>query len=85
MDLMGITKIGDPLPSIGMAGGRLGNGLHVKAKRTNEFRAPRKGEWYLSGAIPIAYKAPNDLSTEFRIMRLVVTRTVEIETEVPVG
>ena len=33
-----------------------------------EFRPPRKGEWYLSGAIPAAYKAPNDLTTAYRIV-----------------
>lgn len=32
-----------------------------------EFRPPRKGEYYLSGAIPCAYLAPNDLSTPYRI------------------
>ena len=28
---------------------------------------PRKGQWYLSGAVPCAYLAPNDLSTTFTI------------------
>lgn len=32
-----------------------------------EFRPPRKGEFYLSGAIPCAYRAPNDLLTSYRI------------------
>jgi hypothetical protein len=32
-----------------------------------EVRAPRKGEWYVSGAIPAAYRAPNDLDTPYRI------------------
>lgn len=30
-------------------------------------RCPKKGEHYLSGAKPQAWKAPNDLSTEFYI------------------
>lgn len=30
-------------------------------------RCPKKGEYFLSGAIPVAYKAPNDLSTEYFI------------------
>ena len=34
-----------------------------------EFRPPKKGEFYLSGAIVTAYRAPNDLSTAFRIVR----------------
>ncbi len=37
------------------------------AIRTGEFRPPRKGEWYISGAIPAAYRAPNDLSTSYHI------------------
>ena len=28
-------------------------------------RCPKKGEWYISGAIPAAYRAPNDLSSEY--------------------
>lgn len=30
-------------------------------------RAPKKGEYFLSGAIVTAYKAPNDLTTEYFI------------------
>jgi hypothetical protein len=41
-------------------------GLYV---RTGEKRPPRKGEWYLSGAIPNAYRAPNDLSIAYHILR----------------
>lgn len=38
--------------------------------RTGEFRAPRRGEFYLSGAIPEVYIAPNDLApVEYDIMR----------------
>jgi hypothetical protein len=37
--------------------------------KTGQFRAPRKGEYYLSGAIPEAYLAPNDLSTAYAILR----------------
>lgn len=32
------------------------------------FRPPRKGEYYLSGAIVEAYKAPNDLTSSFWIV-----------------
>ena len=35
--------------------------------RKGEFGFPKKGEWYLSGAIPEAYEAPNDLTTEYFI------------------
>jgi len=29
---------------------------------------PKKGEYYVSGAIPMAYKAPNNLSRSFMIV-----------------
>ena len=45
----------------------------VKAVATGEKRKPCKGEWYLSGAVIEAYRAGNDLATEFYIARLVVT------------
>ena len=32
-----------------------------------EFRPPRKGEFYLSGAVVQGWRAPNDLSTAYRI------------------
>lgn len=32
-------------------------------------RAPRKGEFFVSGAIPAAYRAPNDLTAEALIVR----------------
>lgn len=33
------------------------------------FRPPKQGEYYVSGAIPAAYKAPNDLPTAYQIVR----------------
>lgn len=48
--------------------------MPIKAMRavwTGEKRPPRAGEWYLSGSIVEAYKAPNDLTTPFHIARLV--------------
>lgn len=44
----------------------------VRAMATGEKRPPRKGEWYLSGAIVEAYRASNDLTSEFHIAKLVV-------------
>jgi hypothetical protein len=38
-----------------------------KFKASGEFREPKKGEWYLSGAIVEAYRSPNDLSTKYWI------------------
>ena len=32
------------------------------------FRPPNKGEWYLSGAIVEAYRAPSDLSVSFHVV-----------------
>jgi len=46
-----------------------------RAIRTGDFRKPKKGEWFLSGAIPEAYKAPNDLSVAYYIMRPVKAKT----------
>lgn len=34
-----------------------------------ETRPPRRGEWYLSGAIPCAYRAKNNLSASYTIVR----------------
>lgn len=36
------------------------------------FRAPKQGEHYVSGAKPKAYKAPNDLTTEFLIVKPII-------------
>ncbi len=40
-------------------------------KPTGEKRCPRKGEWFLSGAIIEGYLAVNDLSTVYHIAKLV--------------
>jgi hypothetical protein len=37
-----------------------------------DYRAPKKGEWYLSGAIPEAYQAPNDLTQCYYIVEPLV-------------
>lgn len=46
-------------------------------------RQPKKGEWYLSGCSIDAYRAPNDLPSEYHIARLVKveTQTVQVITE----
>lgn len=48
----------------------------VKAYRSGEFRNPKKGEWYISGAIPEAYQAKNDLSVPYLIARIVIVKEV---------
>jgi hypothetical protein len=52
---------------------------NLKAVATNEFRPPRKGELYLSGAVVEAYIAPSDLSSAYRIARVVLFEKVETE------
>ena len=48
-----------------------------RVESTGEYRPPRKGEWYISGAIPEGYKTENDLTVKHQIGRL-----VEVKTEV---
>lgn len=56
--------------------------LNIKAKWTGEKRPPKKGEWYLSGAIIEAYQAKYDMTSTYHIARLfqVVTVVKEITT-----
>lgn len=49
-----------------------------RVRPTGEFRMPLRGEWYLSGAIVEGYQAPNDLSIDFHIGRLVEVEEVTI-------
>jgi len=44
---------------------------YLRGIPTGEFRVPKKGEWYLSGAIPEVWKANSRSSSEHFIMRLV--------------
>lgn len=54
----------------------------MRAVRTSDYREPKAGEWYLSGAIPTAYLAPNDLCTAYYICRLVRVESVLVVVEV---
>lgn len=54
---------------------------NIRAVKTGVFRNPKRGEWYLSGAIPEAYKAPNDLSSPFHILKLVKVEVRTVVTE----
>jgi len=49
-----------------------------RARRTTQFRPPKRGEWYLSGARVAAYQAKNDLTQAYWIARLV--RVVKVTT-----
>jgi uncharacterized membrane-anchored protein len=51
----------------------------VRARATGAFRAPRQGEWFLSGAIVEAYQAMEDLSTRFYIAELVEVEVKTVE------
>ena len=58
------------------AGTYRGGGYSVIAgpgffRASGEYRAPRKGEFYLSGAIVEAYQAPNDLPSAYWIAQRV--------------
>jgi len=49
----------------------------VKAIKSGEFREPKKGEWFISGAIPEAYYAPNDLTQKYHIAKFVKIELTE--------
>lgn len=55
----------------------------VRAVMTGQYRPPRAGEWFLSGACPEAYKAVHDLHTAYAILRLVLVREKKIEIILP--
>ena len=58
-----------------------------RVRYTGEKRCPKKGEWYISGAIPEGYLAPNDLSDPYHIgvpVRVTV-KTIETVEEVIEG
>jgi hypothetical protein len=57
-------------------GKRIFDPHNIKAIKTGEFRCPKAGEWYLSGAIPQAYLAKSSITTMmFPILKLVRTKT----------
>jgi len=49
--------------------GQLSHGGY--AINTGIKRPPKKGEYYLSGSTPVAYRAPNDLSTSYLIAEII--------------
>jgi hypothetical protein len=54
--------------------------LALRAEKTGEFRAPKKDEWFLSGAIPEAYQSYSEMETaKFNILRLVLVEIVKTE------
>lgn len=53
-------------------------GFKFKYEATGEFRAPKKGEYYLSGAEIVAYRAPNDFTQEYWIAAPAKPRPVSV-------
>lgn len=58
------------------------NPTKFRVKWTGEIRKPKKGEFYLSGAIIMGYRAPNDLTMEYPIGRLVEVTRIEYYKEI---
>lgn len=63
--------LGDFFPTIRRDGQGFMRRCDIMAQWSGEYREPKKGEWYLSGAVVTAYKAPNDLSTKYFIATIV--------------
>jgi hypothetical protein len=58
---------------------------NYRAKWTGEYRPPKKGEWYLSGAFITAFRAYNDLEHSHNIATIYKVRKVEYWEEVKDG
>lgn len=69
--------LGDAVP-----GQPAGSWRDYRAVATGETRPPKAGEWYLSGAIVAAYRAPSDFSHPYPIARIVRVRQVVTLVEV---
>ena len=68
-----IYPLGDRVPGVSSVEQR-----NYMAGTTSEVRAPKKGEWYLSGALPHAYLAHDDLTQQFTIMALVKIKRLQV-------
>lgn len=56
-----------------------------RIKYTGEKRPPKRGEWYISGAIAEGYLAPNDLSHPYHIgvlVRIRIETTIIVREEI---
>ena len=57
----------------------------IRAVKTGEFRPPKKGEYYISGIYPTAYRALADLDDSYHIVkRVFVTKLVSYKILGPV-
>lgn len=68
---------------------KISENVKVVAKKSKEYREPKKGEWFISGAIGEAYHSPNDLSNKYHIAKLVlvksITKLIEYENFADIG
>lgn len=62
-----LFKVIDPPPGIGPNLFRL-----LRGRKTGEWRPPKRGEYYVSGAIPECYRAVNDMTWNASIVELVI-------------
>lgn len=75
MSTRAIFPLADPVPTEVLAAARLTSARNVRAAWTGEIRPPKRGEWYISGAVPEAYRAASDYTRAYHIARLVEIRT----------
>jgi len=87
LDKLGLKSkdVTGPLHSLGMGPSVRDGKRAIRAKYTGQKRPPRKGEWYLSGSTPTAWRAPNDLTTPYHIARLVLIEETVVETVVEIA
>ena len=60
--------------------GLCGHNHKVVCIPTGEYRKPLKGEYYLSGIIPVGYKAQSNFSSEYFIAKRVVIKEIIVKT-----
>lgn len=78
-----LYPLADHLPGV-----PLGMRHKLRARWTGEKRKPTAGEWYLSGAIVEAYRAPYTMIGEYHIAEIVkveVTTTYHVTGIVPLS
>jgi hypothetical protein len=56
------------------------DGFHIMAEKTGEIACPKAGEWYLSGAIPTAYRMPHDCTSAYHMAKLVLVERRSVVT-----
>jgi hypothetical protein len=69
-------KLGDLYPGV-----RFKSQKDLRAIKADKHCTPKKGQWFLSGAIPQAYLAQNDLSIKYHLAKIV---QVEIITKIKI-